>query len=542
MRTFEIDPQAVKTFMLKRILLSSLWTLVICCGIVQAQSSQERPSKKLLRTEIVSVIDERTSDQNTEGPNVLFILADDQSPFDLRVYDPESKLETPNLDRLAKEGLVIERAYHMGSFLGAVCVPSRYMLMSGRSLWRLPISPRFKELGLDASALHSNTLASVFGAAGYSTMRTCKVGNSYEEADRLFSIRHDATKRGATDESGSAWHADRVVEYLDQRKADTNRKPFLIFLGFSHPHDERDGKPELLEKYGATNHTDPDQPPPLNDRQPPLPINYLPKHPFPDGHPELRDEVAVSGVWKHRDEATIRNEIGRNFACAENIDIQVGRVLDRLRQSGELSNTYVIYTSDHGMAIGRHGLQGKQNLYEHTWRVPMIVSGPGIQPGRRAIGNVYLMDVFATLCQLAGVDVPSSNEGMSFRRVLNGERESIRETIYGAYAGGTKPGIRCVKQGDWKLIQYDVLEGQVREQQLFNLSENPHELLIEHHALEVVRQTGNRPAKHQVNLAKDPRFAEQLAKMERLLAEQMEVWDDPFPHWNQSRLSPQGVE
>ncbi len=231
----------------------------------------------------------------------------------------------------------------------------------------------------------------------------------------------------------------------------------------------------------------------LNDRQPPLPINYLPKHPFPDGHPELRDEVAVSGVWKHRDEATIRNEIGRNFACAENIDIQVGRVLDRLRQSGELSNTYVIYTSDHGMAIDVTGFRESK----------ISTSIPGAADDRiwsrdstRSKSHWKRLPDgrFCHALQLAGVDVPSSNEGMSFRRVLNGERESIRETIYGAYAGGTKPGIRCVKQGDWKLIQYDVLEGQVREQQLFNLSENPHELLIEHHALEVVRQTGNRPA------------------------------------------------
>ena len=95
---------------------------------------------------------------------------------------------------------------------------------------------------------------------------------------------------------------------------------------------------------------------------PPLPENYLPAHPFPHGHPGLRDEVKVQGVMKRRDEPTIRNELGRQFACGENIDIQIGRVLDKLEEMGELDNTYVVYTSDHGMAIGRHGLQGKQNL------------------------------------------------------------------------------------------------------------------------------------------------------------------------------------
>ena len=474
------------------------------------------------------------ADEPSERPNFLIIVADDQSPFDLRTYDSESPLDTPNLDRLAREGLVIERAYHMGSFLGAVCVPSRYMLMSGRSLWRIPIAPYAKERGLVADGLEQNTLAAVFGRAGYSTMRTCKVGNSYEEADRQFSVRKDATKRGGTDESGSAWHAEQVLEFLDQRRGQNQHEPFLIFLGFSHPHDERDGTPELLKKYGATNHTDPQTLPPRNPSQPKLPIQYLPKHPFPEGHPDLRDEVAVSGVWKNRDEQTIRNEIGRSYACGENIDIQVGRVLDRLRQTGELEKTYVIYTSDHGIAIGRHGLQGKQNLYEHSWRVPMIVSGPGVVAGRRALGNVYLMDLLATLCELASIDVPSTNEGQSFREVLQGRKDVIRETIYGVYAGGTKPGIRSVRHGNWKLIQYDVLDGQVREQQLFDLSQNPNELLIEHHDREVIRLTGNEPTESQVNLAKDPRYAKQLAKMEQLLRQQMLEWDDPFPHWNQT--------
>ena len=128
-----------------------------------------------------------------------------------------------------------------------------------------------------------------------------------------------------------------------------------------------------------------------------LPKNYLPAHPFDNTHLHVRDEIKVKGVWKNRDEATIRNELGREFACSENIDIQVGRVLEKLKAMGELDNTYIVYTADHGMAIGRHGLQGKQNLYEHTWRVPLIVKGPGIKAGSRSLGNVYLLDVLSTL-------------------------------------------------------------------------------------------------------------------------------------------------
>ncbi len=86
-------------------------------------------------------------------------------------------------------------------------------------------------------------------------------------------------------------------------------------------------------------------------------------------------------------------------------------MLEKLEAMGELDNTYIIYTSDHGMAIGRHGLQGKQNLYEHTWRVPFIVRGPGIGGGSRAQGNIYLLDVLHTLCDLAGITPPMTCRG-----------------------------------------------------------------------------------------------------------------------------------
>jgi choline-sulfatase len=473
------------------------------------------------------------AESDAKRPNFLFILVDDQSPFDLTCYDAESRLETPHIDRLAREGMVLDGAYHMGSFVGAVCTPSRHMIMSGRTVWHLPTAPEAIQKGLCPPGLEQWTLPAVFNRGGYATMRTCKQGNSYEAANRLFQVRHDATKRGGTPETGSAWHGDRVMDYLKQRESAKETQPFLIYFGFSHPHDVRDGTPELLDKYGAVNHTDRNSPPPAHPRQPKLPPNYLPAHPFHHGHPDLRDEVAVSGVWERRDERTIRNELGRQFACSENIDIEIGRVLEKLESMGELDNTYIIYTSDHGMAIGRHGLQGKQNLYQHTWRVPFIVKGPGIEPGSRAEGNIYLLDILATLCDLAAITPPETNEGISFKPVLTGEKQTVREVLYGVYNGGTKPGMRSIKQGDWKLIKYDVMDGSVRETQLFNLKDNPEEFLIEHHDPQVTALTGVTPAQHQVNLASDPRYADKLAELEALLLAEMCRLDDPWRLWNQ---------
>ena len=489
----------------------------------------------------------RQAAAGSKRPNILFIIADDQSPFDFKFYDKQARLDAPNIERLAREGMVFDGAYHMGSMSGAVCSPSRKMIMSGRTLWHLQgtggrankkrAGRKAKQAGKPEPAavqsLHEFTMPAVFNRAGYDTMRTCKRGNSYEAANALFTVRHDATKRGGTPETGSEWHGDRVMEYLEERERTKDEDPFLIYFGFSHPHDTRDGTPELLKKYGAVNHKDKDSVPPAHPKQPPLPGNYLPAHPFHHGHPGLRDEVKVSGVWERRDERTIRNELGRQFACGENIDIQVGRVLKQLEKTGELENTYVIYTADHGMAIGRHGLQGKQNLYEHTWRVPYVVRGPGIKPGSRAEGNIYLLDTLQTLCGLAGIDAPETTQGHDFTPVLFGRRDRVRQYMYGVYCGGTKPGMRCVSKDGWKLIKYDVLEGKVRQTQLFNLKENPMELLKEHHAPEVVALTGFKPKPHQVNLAKDPKYADKLAEMEALLLSKMKRFEDPYRLWDQ---------
>lgn len=476
-------------------------------------------------------------------PNILFIIVDDQSPFDLKVYDAKSELETPVIDRLAAEGMVFDAAHHMGAWAGGVCTPSRHMIMSGRTVWHIPdkTKPGRSPLSADPkyvpTDLPDHTMGAVFNAAGYDTMRTCKRGNSYAAANKQFTIVHDATKRGGTDETGSAWHAEQVLTYLKQRQASQDRDPFLIYFGFSHPHDVRDGKPELLAKYGAVNHRDKNSLPPANAKQPPLPVNYLPAHPFDNTHMNVRDEVGVSGVWKNRDERTIRNELGREFACSENIDIQIGRVLEQLKAMGELENTYIFYTADHGIAIGRHGLQGKQNLYEHTWRVPFIVKGPGIKPGSRVDGNIYLLDVLATLCDLAGFEAPDTCEGISIKPILEGRKDRLRDSLYGVYCGGAKPGMRTVKQGHWKLIKYESTKDGVSETQLFNLADNPDELLSQHHDSQVSALTGNHPKPNQINLADDTRYADKLKEMEQLLLSEMRKHDDPYRFSNQPKAA-----
>ena len=141
--------------------------------------------------------------------------------------------------------------------------------------------------------------------------------------------------------------------------------------------------------------------------------------------------------------------------------------------------------------------------------------------------------MLATLCDLAGIEPPETNEGISFKPVLEGKQQTVRDMLYGVYCGGTKPGMRCVKQGDWKLIKYDVLDGTVRETQLFNLAENPNEFLTQHHASSLKAQVGTDPTPSQVNLADDPEHQKRRIEMEALLLEQMREYDDPYRLWDQ---------
>lgn len=468
-----------------------------------------------------------------DRPNIVFIITDDQAPETLSCYG-NTVCKTPNIDRLAADGIVLDDAHHMGAWVGAVCTCSRTMIMTGRTLWHIPGKATkngsngpgtTKEQRLEAA---NNSLPAVFNRAGYDTFRTCKRGNSFDEANKLFQVVHDKSSRGGK-EPGSEWHGDRAIEYLKERQADGDSDPFLMYFGFSHPHDPRNGPEDLVAKYGANNSGPQDSP---NPSAPPLPINWLPKHPFHHGHPGLRDEVAVQGVMRKRDEATVRNETGREYACIENIDRQVGRLLDQLEAMGQLDNTYIFYTADHGIAVGRHGLMGKQNLYEHTWRVPMIVRGPGIKPGSRASGFTYLLDSMATMCDFAGIEPPETNEGISFRPVLEGKEDRIRDVVYGCYCGGTKPGMRSVKTaGRWKLIEYDVKDGdgnRIRETQVFNLNTNPNEFLVEHLDNEVTTATGHTPRTGQQNLAENEKLAAKRSELEQLLKAEMQQLEDPY--------------
>ncbi|QEG43190.1 Arylsulfatase [Roseimaritima ulvae] len=243
--------------------------------------------------------------------------------------------------------------------------------------------------------------------------------------------------------------ADASIELIEQLR----EKPFFIHVNFTAPHDP------LLIPPGFKNAYDP--------ATIPLPMNYRPSHPFDHGNQNSRDESLLP---LPRTEKDVREDLAVYYAVISHLDQQVGRILMALDDSGERDNTIVIFTSDHGLAMGSHGLRGKQNMYEHTINVPMLISGPGVPKNQRFEAQMYLRDMYATVCDLVGIPVPdvpntagtrASIDGRSVVPVLRGDQDQVHKYVFGYF----RDFQRMIRGERWKLIHYP----QIDRYQLFDL-------------------------------------------------------------------------
>jgi arylsulfatase A-like enzyme len=446
-----------------------------------------RPSLALLST-LALALPARAA----ERPNVVFLCSDDQRFDTIRALG-NPVIETPNLDRMVNTGFTFTHTFCMGSMQGAVCVPSRAMFLSGRSLFR--VNEQLKDVP---------TWPGTFRRAGYLTAGIGKWHNGPASYAKSFDTGGPVFFGGMGDQNKVNVHpfdregqypktnirtvstysttmfADAAVGFLT---AYTDEKPFFLYVTFTVPHDPR------TPPRGYENRYDP--------AKMPLPKNYKPRHPFNNGEMLVRDEKLLG--WP-RTEAEIRTELANYYAMITHLDTAVGRIVQTLKDTGRDRNTLVIFTSDHGLAIGSHGLLGKQNLYEHSMRPPLILTGPGIPSGRRSDALVYLFDLFPTSCELCRVEPPEGVEGKSLVPVMNGRQAKVRDVIFGAY----RQFQRSVRTDSWKLIRYP----HINHTQLFDLKADPDELN---------------------DLAKDPAFADRLEEMTRLLAEQQKAYGDTLP-------------
>jgi len=389
-----------------------------------------------------------------EQPNVLFVFADDMKADCIGALG-NPHIKTPNLDRLVERGFAFPNTYCFGAMVGAVCLPSRTMLLTGRSLFRLPIQKvlrsdlkRYRAAMAGKEEGHDWVmLPRVLGAAGYETYHIGKSGNGFVPGLQAFehnTIRDDrpVEKRAESSER----HADEILEFLRTRKSD---RPFFIYMSPPVPHDPRVAPEKFMAMYDPA--------------KIPLPANFKPVHPFDNGDMTVRDERLAP--WPRTPEI-VRRHLADYYACVTCMDHHVGRIIYHLRQTGELDNTIVIFSGDNGLSLGDHGLFGKQNVYEFGgMHVPLVIAGPGIPHGR-SDALAYLFDLFPTICDLAGTPIPPVVEGKSLLPVIAGKSHGVREYLFTAY----KPQ-RAVRDGRWKLIRYT----HINRTQLFDLQADPHE-------------------------------------------------------------------
>ena len=409
--------------------------------------------------------------ESNRKPNVLIIVADDQRHDTIAALGNDH-IRTPNLDRLAGDGFAFTSARCMGSQQGAVCVPSRAMLHTGRTLFHVPDDlAQFPMLG---QVLQEN---------GYDSFGCGKWHNGPASFNRGFNAggniffggMHDQFKTPVHDYSpagkyppksarvpgrfSSELFADAALDFLrDKRSAD---RPFFCYLAFTSPHDPRTPPAPYDRMY--------------DPGKMPLPANFLPEHPFDNGELRIRDEMLAPFPRTPDD---TRKQLCDYYGMISSQDAQVGRLLSALEESGQLDNTIILYTGDHGLAIGSHGLFGKQNVYDHSSRIPLLIAGPGIPRSSRSDALVYGFDLFPTLCELLNIKPPETIEGKSLAGIITGRDARVRDSAFHAYLhsenGKTIGTQHAVTDGRWKYIRYDVRG--TTHMQLFDLASDPDEI------------------------------------------------------------------
>ena len=405
-------------------------------------------------------------------PNVLFLFTDDQREDTVAALG-NPHIITPNLDGLVKEGFAFTNAYCMGGNSAAVCLPSRKMTLRGRS-W----------FSVDTVPPNGPCFPATMNKAGYATYHHGKRGNVDKWAHGFFDQSHYLND-GVDRTSGYPGKpvADDAIAFLREHKKNDSGRPFFMYLAFGNPHDPRVAAKEYMDLY------DPEKIP--------LPPNFLPFHPFNNGEMKIRDERLAP--WPRTPEV-IRKHLRDYYAVVTALDAQIGRILAALKEIGEYDNTIILFSSDQGIAIGSHGLMGKQNLYEHSMGAPLFFTGPRIPKGKSSDAFAYLFDIYPTVCELVGAETPKSLEGKSLAGIVQGTSAGVRDTILLAY----KNVQRAVRRGQWKLIRYP----EVNVTQLFDLEADPYETK---------------------NLADDPAQAERVKELMDVLAEEQKRFGDKAP-------------
>ncbi len=366
-------------------------------------------------------------------PNLVFLLADDLRPDCLGMLG-HPIVKTPNIDALLARGFVFRNAYVLGANVGAVCTPSRTMIMTGRSYFKSGIEKKF------IASPTIPTLAQTMKASGYASIRSGKFGNNPSDLDVVFDQHLDG--------KNAKGNADNIVKFVQDN---AGQKPLFLYMASHEPHDPQEATDQFYAMYKPENMT--------------MPVNFLPYQPFDNGEMMVRDEKTLPFP---RTKDSVAGKLARYYASTSYWDAQVGRIIAALKKAGQFENTFFVVAGDNGLSLGEHGLLGKQNLYEFGgMHVPLIFAGPGIKKGETQ-ALAYLYEVYPTLCELAGLPVPDGMDAKSLAPVIKGQQPKIRDCLFTAY----RECQRSIRDDRWKLIRYPLID----KTQLFDLQMDPHEM------------------------------------------------------------------
>ena len=460
-----------------------------------------KPQLFLLLLLVVFSCNSPTEEQETRNPNVVFLFADDMTYHAIRALGNE-EINTPNLDKLVRGGTTFTHAYNMGGWNGAICVASRSMMITGQYVWRA--KQLVDAYGKENPALESNTWGQWMKQQGYDTYMTgkwhvkvpapkvfdvaehirpgmpgdnrglLKFKQWKEEAgdkevdwdavmppgyNRPLSENDDSwsptdSSFGGFWEGGKHWSEvvkDDAVSFIQQ--ATQKENPFFMYLAFNAPHDPRQAPQSFIDQYPLENIS--------------IPPNWQPEYPGKEAigaGRTLRDEAL--GPFPRTEYAT-KVHIQEYYAIITHLDEQIGKIIQSLEENGQLDNTYIFFSADHGLAAGQHGLLGKQNMYDHSVRVPLVVMGPDIPAGNKVAADVYLQDIMASSLELAGIE-EAPVEFHSLLDLAKGtQTQSNYEAIYGCYVQHQ----RMIRKNGYKLIVYPKL----KQVKLFDLQSDPAE-------------------------------------------------------------------
>ena len=414
--------------------------------------------------------------KKSDKPNVLLIYTDDHRYSGIHELAGEA-VKTPNIDALAKEGIIFTNTYLMGAYNGGTCMPSRAQLLTGRNLFNLKgigrvipkehktIGETFQSEGYNAHFVgkwhqDNQSLGRMFTSGGSVMSRGIYLTDHYRmplwdwradgkyKKDEAYIFVYD--KKGnivkrAVDKSEvrgpinnehngphtSEIYADEAIDFISENNKE---KPFFMYLAFHAPHDPRQAPKKYKDMYPE-------------DKMELLP-SYMPQHPFDNGHMTIRDEAL--DTWPRTPEIA-RKHLSDYYAIITHLDAQIGRVIKTLKKTGQYENTIIVLSGDSGLGVGNHGLLGKQNVYDEDGiHVPFIISGKIKGKGKRYDAFSYIHDIYPTVCDIANIEIPNSVTGKSLLPVINGEKKQVRNYTYHAY----RQHQRAFRKGEYKLIEF----------------------------------------------------------------------------------------